>query len=209
MIEIVKMNKAFGEKRILSDFNLKIAQGEMLAIRGASGRGKSTLLHILGFLEAYDSGNYSFEAEAAPKINSNQSQQIIREKIAYLFQNFALLDSATVETNLYLAMRYVKLSKIEKGKAISQMLEELGLKGYEKRKIYELSGGEQQRVALARAMLKPSELLLCDEPTGSLDKANKNKIIDLLQKFNERGKTIVIVTHDAEIAASCKRGIEL
>ncbi|BBA92523.1 bacteriocin ABC transporter ATP-binding protein [Streptococcus ruminantium] len=181
----------------------------MVAITGPSGCGKSTLLNIIGLIDDFQNGSYQFDGMENIKVNSSQASSIIRNKISYLFQNFALMDSKTVEENLMLALFYQKLSKHEKKKRISQALEQVGLKGYENDNIFELSGGEQQRVAIARAILKPSIVILADEPTGSLDRKNKEIVLDLLRKLNQDGKTILIVTHDPEVAEACSRTIEL
>ncbi|WP_155973053.1 ABC transporter ATP-binding protein [Streptococcus ruminantium] len=209
MLKLNGINKSFGKKSVLKDFSLSIKKGEMVAITGPSGCGKSTLLNIIGLIDDFQNGSYQFDGMENIKVNSSQASSIIRNKISYLFQNFALMDSKTVEENLMLALFYQKLSKHEKKKRISQALEQVGLKGYENDNIFELSGGEQQRVAIARAILKPSIVILADEPTGSLDRKNKEIVLDLLRKLNQDGKTILIVTHDPEVAEACSRTIEL
>ncbi|WP_156021804.1 ABC transporter ATP-binding protein [Streptococcus ruminantium] len=209
MLKLNGINKSFGKKSVLKDFSLSIKKGEMVAITGPSGCGKSTLLNIIGLIDDFQNGSYQFDGMENIKVNSSQASSIIRNKISYLFQNFALMDSKTVEENLMLALFYQKLSKHEKKKRISQALEQVGLKDYENDNIFELSGGEQQRVAIARAILKPSIVILADEPTGSLDRKNKEIVLDLLRKLNQDGKTILIVTHDPEVAEACSRTIEL
>ncbi|BDD40892.1 ABC transporter ATP-binding protein [Streptococcus ruminantium] len=209
MLKLNGINKSFGKKNVLKDFSLSIKKGEMVAITGPSGCGKSTLLNIIGLIDDFQNGSYQFDGMENIRVNSSQASSIIRNKISYLFQNFALMDSKTVEENLMLALFYQKLSKHEKKKRISQALEQVGLKGYENDNIFELSGGEQQRVAIARAILKPSIVILADEPTGSLDRKNKEIVLDLLRKLNQDGKTILIVTHDPEVAEACSRTIEL
>lgn len=209
MLKLNGINKSFEKKNVLKDFSLSIKKGEMVAITGPSGCGKSTLLNIIGLIDDFQNGSYQFDGMENIKVNSSQASSIIRNKISYLFQNFALMDSKTVEENLMLALFYQKLSKHEKKKRISQALEQVGLKGYENDNIFELSGGEQQRVAIARAILKPSIVILADEPTGSLDRKNKEIVLDLLRKLNQDGKTILIVTHDPEVAEACSRTIEL
>lgn len=135
---------------------------------------------------------------------------MIREKISYLFQNFALVDNLTVEENLRMALRYVKKSKKEKEEDMKAALVQVGLAGYAKQKVFELSGGEKQRVSIARAIIKPSTVILADEPTGSLDPENRDEIMSILEYLNkEEGKTIVIVTHDLEIAKRCDRIVKL
>lgn len=209
MISIVNLYKKIGSKEVFNNFSLDIAKGELVAIVGPSGSGKTTLLNIMGLIEDEFSGTYSFEGNNNIKINSGKSQKIIREKISYLFQNFALIDNETVKYNLLLALKYVNCDKKEKIQKIKIVLEQLGLEEKLDSKVSELSGGEQQRIAVARVILKPSCLVLADEPTGSLDTTNRDNIIQLLKQMNQNGKTIVIVTHDVEVANTCDRIINL
>ena len=166
MIELKNITKKFENKTVFANFNLQIDQNEMVAIIGPSGSGKSTLLNILGLIDKVDDGEYQFEQYTNIKPNSRLAQKIIREKISYLFQNFALVEEDTVLQNLLLALKYVKQSKKEKTEIITAALQKVGLSEYLNSKIYELSGGQQQRIAVARAIIKPSELVLADEPTG-------------------------------------------
>ncbi len=200
MLKMDNLTKKYGQQTILDHFNLSIKKGELVAIVGPSGSGKSTILNILGLIENFDSGQYFFMGHSNIKPNSSTAQKMIREKISYLFQNYALIEEDTVYQNLLLSLKYVKKSKSEKRKIINTALSEVGLAGFAERKVYELSGGQQQRVAIARALIKPSELLLTDEPTGSLDKSNRDEVFALLKKLNQQGKTIIVVTHDPEIA---------
>lgn len=209
MISIINLYKKIGSKEIFNNFSLNISEGEFVALVGPSGSGKTTLLNIIGLIDDQYSGAYSFEGNENIKINSRKSQKIIREKISYLFQNFALIDNETVRYNLLLALKYVDCNKKEKIRKIKTVLAKLGLEEKLDSKISELSGGEQQRVAVARVLLKPSSLVLADEPTGSLDKTNRDNIIHLLNQMNQDGKTIVIVTHDLEVANECDRIINL
>ncbi|WEV40963.1 putative bacteriocin export ABC transporter [Lactobacillus sp. ESL0681] len=209
MIEMKQVTKKFGTKVVLDQFDLTIAKGELVAIIGPSGSGKSTLLNILGLIEQVDSGEYIFDQHVNVRPNSRLAQKIIREQISYLFQNFALIEEKTVMQNLLLALKYVSKSKVEKTTLIRAALEKVGLAEYVQSRVYELSGGQQQRVAVARALIKPSELVLADEPTGSLDSKNRDEIIDLLLELNNSGKTVVVVTHDDHVAAKCQRVITL
>lgn len=208
-IELKNFNKKYGEKKIFSNFNLKINKGEMIAITGESGSGKTVLLNTIGLIESIESGELFLFNSKAPRVNTQKSNKIIRDKISYLFQNFALIEHKTVEDNLLMALKYTNLKKQEKIILSMEALEEVGLKGLQKCYIYELSGGEQQRVSLARSIIKPNELIMADEPTGSLDKKNRNSILKLLKKVNSFGKTIIIVTHDPVVAKYCDRIIEL
>lgn len=209
MIELKNITKKFENKTVFANFNLQIDQNEMVAIIGPSGSGKSTLLNILGLIDKVDDGEYQFEQYTNIKPNSRLAQKIIREKISYLFQNFALIEEDTVLQNLLLALKYVKQSKKEKTEIITGALQKVGLSEYLNSKIYELSGGQQQRIAVARAIIKPSELVLADEPTGSLDSENRDEIIKLLLELNDAGKTVIVVTHDSHVAEKCHRVLEL
>lgn len=209
MIKLENVTKTIGEKVILENLSLKINQGDLVAIVGKSGSGKSTLLNLLGLIDGDYSGYYEIFGQKNVPVNSAKSQAIIREHISYLFQNFALIDNETVEYNLMLALKYVKLSKKDKVKKIEEILERVGLSSTLHQKVSELSGGEQQRIAVARAILKPSQLLLADEPTGSLDPENRDLVLNFLLDMNKEGKTVIIVTHDAYVAQQCHRVIEL
>lgn len=209
MIELVNINKNFGDKTILDNCSFNINPNDFVAIVGESGSGKTTLLNILGLIESVDSGKVKMFDEEYIKPNSIQANKLIRERIGFVFQNFALIDNQTVLYNLLMAMKYRTLKKSEKLVEIEKVLEFVGLGGYQNKKIYELSGGEQQRIAIARAILKPHDLILADEPTGSLDDVNKQIIFELFEKLNEQGKTIIIVTHDFELAKKCKRVLKI
>ncbi|WP_195218529.1 putative bacteriocin export ABC transporter [Leuconostoc lactis] len=209
LIRLANLTKKFGQKTIFSEFNLTVQAGEILAITGPSGVGKSTLLNIIGFIDRFDAGTYSFSGKTNIPINSQKSQKIIRDDLSYLFQNFGLIESDTVADNLNIAIKYIKKSKSEKKQMIKNILVEVGLRGFENRHVYELSGGEQQRVVVARSLIKPGRLLLADEPTGSLDSGNRDDIMALLLKANELGKTIILVTHDPDVAKMARRQIVL
>lgn len=207
-VELMNINKSFKGNHVLKDFTIQIKKGEMVAITGNSGSGKTTILNIIGLIEKADSGTVNLFDMKDIKPNTKKAEIAIRKHIGYLFQNFALIDNETVEENLKIGLKYV--CKKDKGiNRIKEVLKEVGLSGYEKRKIYELSGGEQQRVAIARIMLKPSNIILADEPTGSLDSTNREIVIELLKKINATGKTVLIVTHDAYVATQCQRVINI
>lgn len=209
MIEIMNLNKSFGNKKIFENFSYTISDKSMVAIVGKSGCGKSTLLNIIGLLDYDYSGEILFNGLNVSKLNQKKRMEYIRNNINYLFQNYALIDNETVESNLLLALEYEKISKKDKLIKINEVLKEVDLIDYNLKKIYTLSGGEQQRIALARVMLKKGDIILADEPTGNLDEINSNKVMSLLKRLQKQGKTIVIVTHNEKIAKSCDKVLSL
>lgn len=206
-IRLENINKSYGKHKILDNLNISIFPEDFITIIGASGSGKSTLLNILGTLEDYDSGEVESFGYKDPVKDYKNSMILRREKIAYLFQNFALIENMTVKENLDIALKYSKY-KNDKEK-IRQILDMLGVIDKIDNKIYELSGGQQQRVAMARVLLKPYQILLADEPTGSLDKSNKDILIKILIEENKKGKTIVVVSHDMDFIKISKRAYKI
>lgn len=164
---------------------------------------------VSGLLEKPDEGVVKLFGEELPRIGSIKAKQLLRTRLAYLFQNYALIDNATVDENLDIPLLYSKKTKSAKKLLKTEALEKVGLSLSLKRKIHELSGGEQQRVAIARILLKPCDLILADEPTGSLDTANRDEIMSILKELHHSGKTIIIVTHDPDVSKACNRIIEL
>lgn len=208
--ELVDVSKRYQDHLVLEHINLKVYEGEMLAITGKSGSGKTTVLNIMGLLENPSGGTVKLFDKNSPRIGSAQANRFLRTKIAYLFQNYALIDDATVEYNLEIPLLYSRKSKKEKQKLKMDALEKVGMDIPLKQKTYGLSGGEQQRVAIARTLLKPCDFILADEPTGSLDIDNRNEIVKLLKGLNNEGKkTIIIVSHDQYVAEACDRIIKL
>jgi len=201
--------KTYRDTPIINRFNLQVNKGETVALVGASGSGKSTLLNMIGILEKQDSGIINLFGKSAPRIGSLEAQKILRYRIGYLFQNSALIDNETVEYNLKIAQTYTKSPTKNKQAERKTVLEKVGLSGFEKRSIYELSGGEQQGLAIARLLIKPCELILADEPTGSLDPGNRDIVLALLQELHNLGKTIIVVTHDSVVAEHADRVIRL
>lgn len=199
--------KYYSGNQVINDFNLSVESGEMIALIGKSGAGKSTILNIIGLLEKYKSGSMELFGSKKIAINSKEARVLHRDKIGYLFQNFALIDSKTVFENLKLAVHGKYHRNIEK--KIANALARVDLKGYEKKKVHQLSGGEQQRVAMARLILKPCELILADEPTGSLDVENRERVMNLLIQLKKAGKTIIVVTHDDIVANLCDRVVQI
>ncbi|PEI85203.1 ABC transporter ATP-binding protein [Bacillus toyonensis] len=206
-IELKNISKKYENKQVLDNFNLVVNKGEMMAITGQSGTGKSTLLNIVGLLEEPDSGDVIIQGIENAWKSEKKQIELFRYTIGYLFQNYALIDNETVSKNLDVALEYVKLpNKDEKKK---EVLEKVGLLDKLNSKIYQLSGGEQQRIALARLMLKKNDIILADEPTGSLDEVNRDQVLSILKSLNNEGKTILIVTHDPEVSKICTNVVTL
>ena len=202
MIEFVNVFKAFGDKKLLNDFNLSIPDGEFVVFAGKSGCGKTTLLNMIGGLEKPDSGQLIVDGVDLYK--RKNKTDYFTHKVGFLFQNFALIEDRTVEQNLNLVQK-----KARSGMELADVLATLGIQDKLKEKVYKLSGGEQQRVALARLMFKQCDIILADEPTGSLDNENAKMVIDILHKMNDMGKTIILVTHSEAIIQAEKNVIML
>lgn len=207
IVKLINVTKQFGSHTIFKNLNLSIEENDFIAIIGKSGKGKTTLLNMIGCIEPITSGEINICGIKNPNVNKKTGNTLLRNKISFLFQNYALVDDENVNFNLDIALKFIKVTKSEKYKLKKDALNMVGLSGYESRKIYELSGGEQQRVAIARAMLKPSKIILADEPTGSLDPENRDIVLKLLGQMNNMGKTIIVVTHDSTVANYCKRKI--
>lgn len=205
MIKIEGLAKSYGPNTIFNDFKLAVDQGEALGIVGESGRGKTTLLNIIGSLEAFDAGRVRVNKRNIGEISHKERLEFFRNEVSFLFQNYALMEKKTVYDNIIMGQ---KLNK-RKEEMVKEALEDVNLSGFEDRIINTLSGGEQQRVALARIMVKPSKLILADEPTGNLDEGNSNMVWDSLLKLKARDKTILVVTHELEALDYFERVIYL
>lgn len=192
MIQIENLCKSFDDNVIFSNFSIKIDSGEFVIISGESGSGKTTLLNIIGALEKYDKG--SVVVDGIDINNSKLYARYFAEKVGFLFQNFLLVEDKTVRQNLELIRK-----SNSSGVSISDALKFVNLSDKIDSKVYTLSGGEQQRVALARLIIKKCDIILADEPTGSLDRKNADRVLSILEHLNRRGKTIVLVTHDESI----------
>ena len=209
-ISVQNVSKQFGSREIFKDLSFDIEENEFVALVGPSGSGKSTILNMIGLLDTVDSGKILINGKVLPKVNSQSAVYYRRNVINYLFQSNALISTSSVKDNLMLAMTFSNFSRQEKEQRIKETLEFVGLQNRLNSKINELSGGEQQRIAIVRAILKPGDIVLADEPTGSLDPEMSQKAFDLIRTLRDQfGKTILVVTHNMEQARQCDRIISL
>jgi len=213
MIKLTNINKTFVRNKIetsaLSDIHLDVAKGEFVAITGPSGCGKSTLLNVLGMMDAPTGGQYLLDGTDIYNRNERELVELRNRDIGFVFQSFNLLDSPSVFENVELPLIYRKTPKAERRARVSEVLDRLGLGACIDFQPSELSGGEQQRVAVARALVGDPKLILADEPTGNLDSKAGEMVLGLLKTLNERGATILMVTHSAEYAARAHRVVTM
>ncbi len=214
MITIKNVTKTYNKGasnafEALHEVNLEIPEKEMTAIVGASGAGKSTLLHIIGCIDDYDSGEYELDGMLIKGKKDKELAQIRNEKIGLVMQDYALVEEFTALENVMLPLDFAKKKKAQRKKLAEEALERVGMKEFCKRPVRKLSGGQKQRVAIARAIVNNPVVLLADEPTGALDSGTSAEIMQLLKELNRKGMTIVIITHDKEVAAQCDRQIEI
>ena len=211
MIEMKGIHKIYRTEHVethaLSDFSLTIGRGEFVSVMGPSGSGKTTFLNVAGLLDSFDRGSYSLNGVDVSGLNDREMSRIRNEKIGFIFQGFNLIPDLNVFDNVDLPLRYRGMPGHARKIAIDQALDIVGLTSRLRHLPSQLSGGQQQRVAVARALVGTPELILADEPTGNLDSAMANEILDLLEKINDMGTTVVIVTHDAELATRAGRQI--
>lgn len=206
IIEIKNLSKVYdNEIKVLDNINLSIKKGELIAIMGPSGSGKSTLLNILGLIDVQSSGNYYIEGKEIKDLIKNKPNLVRNKLFGFIFQYYALLKQYTVIENVMLPLTYRKISNKERVEKSILYLKKVGLFYLKDKKINKLSGGQQQRVAIARALVTEPEIILADEPTGNLDQKTGQDIMDLLIEINAAGKTVIIVTHDYNIAKQCSR----
>lgn len=205
-IEVLNITKKFGKRYIFKNLNLSVEDGEFIAIVGQSGCGKSTLLNMIGLLEEFNSGTIKIKGIEIPKIESKAATNLRRNTINYLFQSFALINDMTVYQNLLLAMKFLNITDKEKDKKIKEILKKVNLEELIDEKVNTLSGGEQQRVALARTILKPGDIILADEPTGSLDSVSAEIVFNLIKELSKQyKKTVLMVTHSKDLANRADR----
>ncbi len=211
LMENIKKTYKIGEidVDVLKDVNLEIKRGEFIAIMGTSGSGKTTLMNLIGCLDTPTSGRYILAGKEVSNLTDDELSVLRNEHIGFVFQNFYLLPYATVIENVLLPTLYIEKPKGNPEKRAMELLKLVGLEERAKFKPTQLSGGQQQRVAIARALINDPELLLCDEPTGQLDTKTGSEIVELLKRLNENGKTLIVVTHDENIANHAKRIIKI
>jgi len=213
VIEVIDLCKTYhmGDNTVhaLKNVNLRIDEGEFVAIIGPSGSGKSTLMNILGCLDVPTSGTYRLFGEEVSRMNDNQLADIRNRRIGFVFQNFNLLQKLTALENVELPLIYRGMGAKERHRRAKAALENVGLGDRLHHKPSELSGGQQQRVAIARALVSEAPLILADEPTGNLDSNAGREILKILKELNDRGSTVVLITHDNSIAMNAKRLIRI
>ena len=209
IVSLSNIQKKIQDKPIFSINAFTVNKGDFVTIKGVSGSGKTTLLNILGMNDTVSSGEYLFEGVETEKLKAKEKLKIKRNKISFLFQDFGLVEEETINFNLEIGLKYSKLIRKEKVKQKKEALNAVNLNKKLSTTISSLSGGEKQRVALARIILKPSILILADEPTGSLDSLNRDIVTDILFNQSIDGKAVIIVTHDEELAKKGNKSIEL
>ena len=194
---------------VLKNVNLKVSEKEYLAVMGPSGSGKSTLMNIIGCLDRATSGTYLLEGEDISALSEKQLSDIRLNKIGFVFQTFQLLPQETALDNVALPLIYAGVSKQERNERAFESLKRVGLEDRTTFLPTQLSGGQKQRVAIARAMINSPSILLADEPTGALDQASGKQVMELFQKLNDEGTTIVMITHDANVASYARRMVKI
>ena len=213
MIKIEKLTKVFRTENVettaLNGVSLEVKAGEFVAIMGPSGCGKSTLLSILGLLDNADEGRYYLDGKEVGHLKEKERTQYRKGRIGFVFQSFNLIDELTVEENVELQLKYLKVSRAERKKRVEEILRKMNLSQRATHYPQQISGGQQQRVAIARAVVGKPHLILADEPTGNLDSQNGHDVMELLSRLNDEGTTIVMVTHSQHDAAYAHRVIHL
>jgi putative ABC transport system ATP-binding protein len=213
MLKMTGLSKAYRtevvETYALREFDLEVAQGEFVAVTGPSGSGKTTFLTIAGLLEAPTAGRYELDGVDVSALGDDERSRIRNRKIGFIFQGFNLIADLNVFDNVDVPLRYRGMKADERRRRVRAALERVGLASREKHYPAELSGGQQQRVAIARALAGEPRLLLADEPTGNLDSQMARGVMDLLEELNRDGATIVMVTHDPQLAARAQRNVHV
>ena len=213
MIDIEGLNKSYpignSSLHVLKGIDLKINEGELVAIMGSSGSGKSTLLNIIGMLDNYDSGSYKLDNVPIKDLDETKAAKYRNKFLGFVFQSFNLINYKTALENIALPLYYQGISRNERQKVAQEYLKKVGLADWAEHLPSELSGGQKQRIAIARALASQPKVLLADEPTGALDSTTSEEVMTLIKQINNEGKTILVVTHEQDIANMCKRIITL
>lgn len=214
MIDLKNITKIYNKKKAnaftaLTNVSIHIDDGELLAIVGKSGAGKSTLLHILACIDTYDDGIYHLGKQEICNLPESELASIRNEHIGLVMQDYALVEDFTVLDNVLLPLNLAKNKRKNRKQLAMEALEKVEMTDFAKKKVAELSGGQKQRTAIARSIVNNPDVLLADEPTGALDSANAQTVMELFRKINVSGTTIIIVTHDEDLAQCCNRIIEI
>ena len=213
MISIKDLHKSYSignsSLHVLKGINFEVEKGELVAIMGSSGSGKSTLLNILGMLDVADEGDYILDQVPIKNLNETKAAKYRNQFLGFVFQSFNLINYKTALENVSLPLYYQGIKRKERQEIAMDYLDKVGLKEWSTHLPSELSGGQKQRVAIARALASKPKVLLADEPTGALDSTTSYEVMDLIQKINEEGNTILVVTHEEDIAQMCKRIVRL
>ncbi|MFZ1790834.1 MAG: ABC transporter ATP-binding protein [Saprospiraceae bacterium] len=199
MIKLTNLDKRYRTEEVetiaLDKMNLEVKEGEFVSIMGPSGCGKSSLLNIIGLLDDLDGGSYLFNGIEVAKFNERKRSELRKHNIGFVFQSFNLIDELTVYENVELPLIYTKVNATDRKKRVEEVLEKMQIMHRKNHFPQQLSGGQQQRVAISRAVVNKPKLILADEPTGNLDSANGNEVMQLLTDLNEQGTTVIMVTH--------------
>jgi putative ABC transport system ATP-binding protein len=213
MIEIKDLHKSYqmgsNSLHVLKGINFTVEEGELVAIMGSSGSGKSTLLNILGMLDELDNGEYNLDGVQIRDLNETKAAKYRNKFLGFVFQSFNLINYKSALENVALPLYYQKRNRKERQEKAMEYLKKVGLAEWATHLPSELSGGQKQRVAIARALAAEPKVLLADEPTGALDSTTSYEVMDLIQGINDEGKTILVVTHEEDIAHMCKRIVHL
>jgi|TARA_B110000483_G_C18012744_1_gene471776 putative ABC transport system ATP-binding protein len=213
MIKITNLHKSYNigknKLHVLKGLNLSIGAGEMVSIMGSSGSGKSTLLNILGILDSYNEGEYVLNNTLIKKLTETKAAKLRNQYLGFVFQSFNLISYKNAAENVALPLYYQKVNRKERMKRANQFLEMVGLDDRAEHLPSELSGGQQQRVAIARALVSNPKVILADEPTGALDSATSNEVMNIFRTVNKQGITVILVTHEEDIAKQSDRIIRL
>ena len=213
MIKIKNLHKSYqigkNSLHVLKGIDFEVREGELVAIMGSSGSGKSTLLNIIGMLDNYDEGSYELGEVLIKKMDETKAAKYRNKFLGFVFQSFNLINYKNALENVVLPLYYQGVSRKEREEKALKYLDDVGLKEWATHLPTELSGGQKQRVAIARAMVGEPKVLLADEPTGALDSKTSKEVMDLIQKINKAGKTILVVTHEQDIAEMCSRIVKL